>query len=204
MIKARKAKTLFGVDTARIGRAPIRSEEFDISGLTERHARMQGLRNLARTVFLDRNAQGMPKRDRLKLKKRARPHLLRAIRHIRHSRDALFAGDVTLHEYERDRARMFAAFARLEFFRPYANTVGKRYAKLDEVRRAGTQATAEKYARPELDDLIRGCLARGEKTRNYAKRWAAHFNVSADTIERAINRVRSEIAGPKSRRRAQK
>lgn len=155
--------------------------------------RQQGLRNLAHSIFLNRNAQGMPKRDRIKIKGEARPHLRQAIRCARKSRDLLLAGDEVLHEYERDRARMYAAFARLEFLVPYADKAGKQHAGLSDIRKLGGKATAEKYARPDLDAAIISCLRRGDKTRTYAKHWAAEFNVSADKIERAINRIKGEL-----------
>ena len=94
--------------------------------------RQQGLRNLARSIFLDRNAQGMPDKDRLQIRAKARPHLREAIRHARKSRDALLAGNEGSHECERDRARMYVAFARLEFFLPYVDEASLRHKQLDE------------------------------------------------------------------------
>ena len=66
-------------------------------------ARLKGLGNLARIVFLDRNAHGlnkpgMPRRERLAIKKKMRPHLWQAIHWTRKSRDALLAGNVEMHE----------------------------------------------------------------------------------------------------------
>ena len=69
-----------------------------------------------------------------------------------------------------------------------------RRVKLRELSREGGKATAKKFARPDLETLIRACLERGEKTRDYAKTWADDFNVSADTIERAIKRVKNGLA----------
>jgi hypothetical protein len=60
--------------------------------------------------------------------------------------------------------------------------------------KVGGSVIAERYARPDLDDLIRGCLQRGERTRLYTKEWAVAFNVSVDTIERRIKRVKADIA----------
>jgi hypothetical protein len=150
-----------------------------------------GLRSLARSVYLDRNAQGMPKRDRMKIKAKARPDLRKAIRHARKSRDALLAGDVAMFECERDRARLHVALARLQFFEPYVDQVAKRYADLARTAPAGGKSTAEKYARPKLDDLIRGCIGRGDRTRTYTKQWADDFGISVDAVERDIKRIKA-------------
>ena len=68
--------------------------------------------------------------------------------------------------------------------------------RLDQVRKIsadGGKATAEKYARPALDDLIRGCLRRGEPTRTYTKQWASDFGISVDVVERHIKRIKTQI-----------
>jgi hypothetical protein len=157
--------------------------------------RLRGLGNLARKVSLDRNARGMPKQDRLKIKTEARPHLRLAIHYIRKSRDALLAGDIALHECERDRARMYAAFARLEFFQPYANTAGERYAKLAELSETGGKAKADEFARArpgleELDKVIRGFLARGDRMRVEA--WMLEYSISRSAIYRRIGDIKKE------------
>jgi hypothetical protein len=167
---------------------------FAMTRITETEERMRGLRTLGRAIFIDRNAEGLPKRDRARIKAEARPYLRRAIKHARQSRDALRLGNIAFYECERDRARMERAFALLEFFRPFANKVGKAYVRLAQVSALGVAETKRNTARPELDDLIRACFARGEATRHYTKEWAGAFHVSVDTIERAVNRVKKESA----------
>jgi hypothetical protein len=168
--------------------------------------RMQALGNLARKVFLDRNANGMnmpgmPKRDRLQIKSEMRPYLRAKIRWARKSRDALLAGDIERHELLRDRARMYKAFAMLEFFQPYANEYAKGLVRMANVSAKGAEATAAKYARPELDALIRACLERGELTRKYTKEWAGAFG-GKDKVYRAIKRVKLDIAKKNSQGRS--
>ena len=52
----------------------------------------------------------------------------------------------------------------------------------------GGKATAKKFARPDLDDLIRGCLARGEKPP--AKAWADDFDLSLTAVYNRINKIK--------------
>lgn len=163
-----------------------------------RVARSRGLRILAQAIFRDRNASGfdqpgMPKRDRQAIKREMRPHLREAITWARKSRDALGANDIEMHELLRDRARMHYAHALLELFKPYASRYGNNLVAIAARSPEGARKTAERFARPDLDDVIRGCLQRGGKTRDYTKEWAESWNVSVDTIRRHIKRVEAEI-----------
>lgn len=159
-------------------------------------ARLRGLGKLARQVFVDRNANGwnrpgMPKGDRLAIKAEARPLLREAIHWVRKSRDALLAGNVEMHELLRDRARMYRAFAALEFFQPYANKLGRRYVEFAKQSSAGTKAyVAEHHARPDIDDLIRGCLGRRE--RPPVAEWVGEYGLSRSGIYRRIARIKKE------------
>lgn len=145
-------------------------------------ARLRGLRNLARRVLIDRNNTVM------------RSHLRDAIKCVRISRDALRAGNIERHESERDRARMHVAHARLAVFQPAANALGsQRETRVLNAQR-GSKATAEKYALPNLDDLIDGCITRGDPMR--AKEWADDFDVSLRTIQRRIKARRQAKTTP--------
>lgn len=98
-----------------------------------------------------------------------RPLLREAIHWNRKSRDALLAGDVKMHEALWDRARMYAAYAALELFQPYANELGKRYVEIASHSSAGGRKKAERPEERalirELDGLIRGCIAKGDQLR---------------------------------------
>jgi hypothetical protein len=59
-----------------------------------------------------------------------------------------------------------------------------------ENSKLGGNATKKKYAKPRLDALIRGCLARGE--RMPVKAWASEFDKSRQTIYNAIKRIKAE------------
>src|SRR5689334_18315208 len=59
--------------------------------------------------------------------------------------------------------------------------------------RLGAAATAKKYAKPGLDDVILACLQRGEPTRDYAKSWADDYRVSPDAVERHIKKVKRKL-----------
>jgi len=152
---------------------------------------LKPLRDLARSIFFDRNAQGMPERDREKINAAARPHLRQAIAHVRKSRNAFRKNDIAVCECERDRARMYWAFARIEFFRPYANQVGKRDRQLAKASERGATATAEKFSNPELDRLIRGCLNRNEPMRVEA--WVEDGYAKRSTIYEHIKRIKKEL-----------
>lgn len=56
----------------------------------------------------------------------------------------------------------------------------------------GGKATAHDLARPDLDQLIRGCLRRGEPTKGYVADWAEHFDLNRGTIYRHIAKVKQE------------
>lgn len=160
-------------------------------------ASLQGLRNLARSIFVDRNARGIPKRDRAELRAEARPFLRHAIKHVRKSRDALVAGNIAMYECERDRARMWRAFALIEFFRPYARRAGVHYDAMPELAALGGKGKAEAFASEhkkrlaELDGLIRGCYVRGERMR--VKAWVANFTFSRSMIYARIRSLKSEF-----------
>jgi hypothetical protein len=165
-------------------------------------ARLRGLGDLARKVFLDRNAHGfnrpgMPKSDRVAIKKEMRPYLRQAIHWARKSRDALFAGDIKGYEFLRDRARMYRAFAALEVFRPYANKHGKNSVAIaarsgDGGRGKAKAAEAEKKNELiELEALIKGCIARGDSYR--VKEWADGYNMSRSALYRRINKLENDL-----------
>ena len=164
-------------------------------------ARLRGLGKLARAVFVDRNAHGwnkpgMPKGERLAVKAEVRPFLRETIHWVRKSRDALRSGDMQMHELLRDRARMYHAFAMLEFFQPAANRYGEGLVRFAGQAQAGGKViagvAAKKHA--ELDRVILSCLVKGEKTREYAKEWQQSYRVSADTVERRIKAVKAKLA----------
>lgn len=74
--------------------------------------------------------------------------------------------------------------------------LSRHLAGLDYLSVGGKAFAAAVYGtkeRLELDNLIRGCLQRREPTRRYAKEWAASYDVSADTVERAIKRIKREL-----------
>jgi hypothetical protein len=164
-------------------------------------ARLKGLGNLARIVFLDRNAHGlnkpgMPRRERLAIKKKMRPHLWQAIHWTRKSRDALLAGNVEMHELLRDRARMYRAFAALELFQPYANKYGEGLVQIAARSASGGKAKAaaaeldmaESLA--ELDGLIKGCMKRGGPYR--IREWMEEYGLKRSTLYRRIAKIRAE------------
>jgi hypothetical protein len=162
-------------------------------------ARLRGLRNLARKIFLDRNAQGwnrpgMPKGDRLAIKVAARPFLRLAIHWARKSRDALLSGDVQMHELLRDRARMNSAFAALEFFQPYANQLGEKYIEFAAFSSRGGKAKAETAEREkaealaELDGLIRGCINDDRPFR--VREWIEAFPIKRSALYVRIQRIK--------------
>jgi hypothetical protein len=154
--------------------------------------RRRGLSELARKVFLDRNARGMPKKDRATIKAECRPHLRQAIRVARQSRDALMQGDIERHELLRDRARMYLAFAMVEFFQPCANKLGKqRYldfpAQASEGGRKAAEARNTRDDLTELDRLIRACIKRGDPFR--IREWVDAFPISRGALYRRIKKL---------------
>ncbi|MCX7144018.1 MAG: hypothetical protein NT123_23840 [Proteobacteria bacterium] len=56
--------------------------------------------------------------------------------------------------------------------------------------KAGGKATRKKYERPDLDDLIRACFARGD--RPPVKAWAGEYGVSRQTIYNSIKRIKNQ------------
>jgi hypothetical protein len=99
-------------------------------------------------VFVERNAHGwirfgMPKGDRLAIKAKARPFLRATIHWLRKSRDALVAGDMQMHGLLRDRARMYHAFASLEFFHRYAKKYGESLVAFANRAASGGKGKAE-------------------------------------------------------------
>lgn len=157
-------------------------------------ARLNGLRTLARQIYVDRNAQGMPQRERLTIKAQARPLFRGAIRALRASRDALQAGNLPLHEHHRDVARMNFAFGRIEFFRPFAHEVDRRDKKIaDRSREAAESAAAALTKAPDLPALIRACFERGESIRPYVKQWAREFGIDRSTVYRKAKKVRLDM-----------
>ncbi len=120
--------------------------------------RRRDLKIVARMVFLDRNAQGMPAKDRLELKARARPDLRQAIYWLRESRNALRAGDLDRQLLLRDRAMMHLAFGLIKFYSYYAIALGERYDALTKFSGKGGAAT--KLDLPELERQIKACLKR--------------------------------------------
>ena len=143
--------------------------------MDDREASLRGLGKLARRVFVDRNASGwnkpgMPKGDRLAIKAEARPFLREAIRWLRKSRDALLAGDIAMYELLLDRARMYRAFAALEFFQRYANKYGDGLVKIASLSESGHKKKAEIFERDnraelkEFDNQVRGCIAEATRT----------------------------------------
>jgi hypothetical protein len=167
-----------------------------LSSQHEAEARLSGLRELARLVFLDRNARGMPVSNRSMIKAAARPHLRQAIKHLRRSRDALRTGNIALHECERDRARMYAAFAKIEFFQPFANKTAESYGHLAVGGLKGAAKTKAKFSRERegLEGRIERTLKCGEMTSGYVMDWADAYYVSKSTVYRAIERVRKKLA----------
>ena len=94
--KATSGDVAGGATKASIRILKFAEQLFGMSEADAEHAaRMRGLANLARQVFLDRNAMGMPTRERAAIRANARRYLRAAIRHIRDSRNALRAGDVS-------------------------------------------------------------------------------------------------------------
>ncbi len=162
-------------------------------------ASLLALGKFARQIFVDRNAHGwnkpgMPKGDRLAIKAEARPFLREAIRWARKSRNALLAGDIDLHELLRDRARMYRAFAALEFFQPYANKLGWQRLGLKANSDIGAATTASKFAQPDLEDLVWARLERGENTRGVVtKEWARDCKLSPSTIRRRVRRIEAKF-----------
>lgn len=157
-------------------------------------ARRRSLGLLGIIVFRVRNTRWIPTKDRARILAAARPYLRQAIHSLRESRNALRVGDIERHEFLRDRALWHRACALIEFYQPYAMEIRERNATLARGCRDGAAATAEAYAMPELDDLIRGCLKRGERTRDYTKEWALAFNVNASTVRRHIRRIKARLA----------
>ena len=127
-------------------------------------ARLRGLRNLAHHVWVGRHNPVM------------RPHLRAVIRCVRAARNALRAGNIYKHEAERDRARMHMAFGR----------EGKRHKALKVQAHLGGDATAELFAQPDLDELIDGCINRGDRMRT--KVWAEDFKLTPRAVQGRIQR----------------
>jgi hypothetical protein len=172
----------FGYDPSEAARA---------SGLFD--ARMQGLRNLARKVFLDRNVQGMLLKDRPALKDKVRPLLRKVIRHVRRSRTALLDGDIRGYERERDAARDCFKSAGLILLACGSNYWGEHLEQLRDYSARGGEKTAETYTKPELEAEVGAFLAEDKGRpipRGLIKAWASKHDVSRHVVTRAIDRVR--------------
>jgi len=154
-------------------------------------ARMQGLRNLARTVFRTRNARGMPRKTRLKIKSAARPELRQAIKHARQARDALRVGNMGRFEHMRDKALKHLALAYKHFSAPAMGAAAQQQARMPNISVAGGKARAEAYAQPELERLIRGALLKPNEFMR-VEAWMEVYNLSRATFYRRIARIKKE------------
>jgi hypothetical protein len=67
----------------------------------------------------------------------------------------------------------------------------QKQAQIDASKKGGdaTQAGAA-VTHKDLDDAIRGCLARGEKTKKYVKDWALEYDVDKSTVYRRIKALK--------------
>ena len=153
--------------------------------------RMKGLRDLARQVFVDRNARGFPNHDRALIKNASRRPLRQAISHLRKAKRALLAGDIAIYEHMCARAVMYWYAAEVEFFRPYALRAGVQYVNLN-YRAKGSNKTADKFAQPELTAEIQGRLERGEPYP--VTRWCRIYKLSDRTVRRRIKAVEEKAA----------
>jgi len=169
---------------------------------------------VARSIYINRHAKGMPPNDRIKIAGEFRDPrdpksmrkktvsgpgsawklLRKTIRLLRCSRDALLVGDVATYELRYAEALMNWHSSQTEFFRPYANRSGesnKGLAKNGKTARAeGGRTISERFARPGLRDLIIGCLERGEPMR--ARKWMDEYNMKKDAVYRLIRRVKAQ------------
>lgn len=94
------------------------------------HARLRGIRNLARHVYVDRNAAGMPPTHRASIKTATREHYRAVIRHARAARVALLAGDIQRYELMLERARSELFFVAQLFRQPFLAARGISSSKL--------------------------------------------------------------------------
>lgn len=63
-------------------------------------------------------------------------------------------------------------------------------ATLRAIAAEGAVSRAEGYARPELDEIIDACIARGDRMR--PKEWAATYKLSLRTVNRRIKAARAK------------
>jgi hypothetical protein len=159
------------------------------AGAWDKSLAWRDLSNLARRVFVDRNARGMPIKDRDKIKAEARPELRQAIAHVRKARNALRAGDRARYEHMRDVARFHVVRALLDFQQPYMSARAQATDRLAATGESGARATAEKYARPELEELIRGHIERSETMPVEA--WVEEYGLSRSAIYRRIASIKN-------------
>jgi len=112
------------------------------------------LSDIARAVFLDRNAQGYSEDVRAEIKERARPHFREALAHARRAKAALRRNDLVEYEAERLRACLELQTAAVHFRQEYID----QYRAIQTVK-AQAGAAARFPTHSEIRDII-AALAR--------------------------------------------
>ena len=103
------------------------------------HARLRGLRNFARRVFVDRNASGMPPAYRGEIRATTRRHHREAVELICAARTALLRGDLTQWELLAGRAAAKLEHVQVLFRQPL---MASRPHSRPSSRERGTRARA--------------------------------------------------------------
>jgi hypothetical protein len=163
--------------------------------------RGRGVRQMARGIFINRNAQGwnafgMPKQERIAIKDQVRPSLRCALSMLRLARKVLRDdGDVQFYEHLFDKACKHYAYAEIAMYRPYAVKYGDGLLKFAKRSGEGGKKKAEameleKPELAELDGLIRACLKRGDRPR--VKEWIGVYGISRSAIYRRIQGIKSD------------
>jgi hypothetical protein len=157
-------------------------------------ASLRGLDNLALAVAARRNAVGAKSNDkqlRARIEADMRGNLDRADAFIGEARTALLAGDVARYQSKLKDARIEFLIALNKLKNPLAKKVDERNKRNAEQSPEGGTETAKTYARPDIDDLIRGCLQRGE--RPPVALWVEEYDgLSKSALYRRIARIKKE------------
>ena len=148
---------------------------------TER-ARLRGLRNFARRIFIDRNAAGMPPAYRTTIKAMTRPHHREAIGLLRDARTALLAGNA-----DRWELLVIKACAKLEhvqvlFRQPVLAAKGRAVHAL-VARSTGPRPGAKSAPRQRIVDLMRGYGRDGTEFKVFMAAWTDEKTLDDLTIE---------------------
>lgn len=147
-------------------------------------SKWNALRIIARRVFLDRNALGMPFKVRAEIRSNARPHLRKAVAFARAARNALRGGDAHRHELMHALASAQVAIAGNFFREPFMHQRA-RVSGPGGTNSTNASGPRTSEARDEILEEFNRLLADGHTTREARGILLSWGRWSQSTIYRA-------------------